>query len=176
MTALTGSSFVKSGADDTIVLLGAASTKPISEFVGAPTDLSNYYPKTLTYSQTEANSKFVRFEEVDAKLSSKMDSSTLGNLVNTIQNQTVNGSNTFSSNVSATGFAKTGKDDISVLLAGGGDRLLSSFGGIEDQSSSAFKGEAYIAGKKGMQGYTLQMVDPEAEGPLPEFATFYTNK
>ncbi|KAA6359895.1 MAG: hypothetical protein EZS28_044577 [Streblomastix strix] len=27
-----------------------------------------------------------------------------------------------------------------------------------------------------MQGYTMQMVDPEGEGPLPEFATVYTNK
>ncbi|KAA6356282.1 MAG: hypothetical protein EZS28_048191, partial [Streblomastix strix] len=51
---------------------------------------------------------------------------------------TVNGSKTFTSNVSATGFAKTGKDDTSVLLAGGGDRLISSFGGIEDLTSSAF--------------------------------------
>ncbi|KAA6365241.1 MAG: hypothetical protein EZS28_039232, partial [Streblomastix strix] len=37
-------------------------------------------------------------------------------------------------------------------------------------------GEAYIAGKKGMQGYTMRMVDPDGEGPLPEFATVYTNK
>ncbi|KAA6371840.1 MAG: hypothetical protein EZS28_032633 [Streblomastix strix] len=33
---------------------------------------------------------------------------------------------------------KLSKDDTSVLLAGGGDRLLSSFGGIEDLTSSAF--------------------------------------
>ncbi|KAA6362116.1 MAG: hypothetical protein EZS28_042358, partial [Streblomastix strix] len=64
-------------------------------------------------------------------LASKMDQSTLGNLVNTIQDQTVNGSKTFTSNVNATGFAKTGKDDTSILLAGGGDMLLSAFGGLE---------------------------------------------
>ncbi|KAA6404137.1 MAG: hypothetical protein EZS28_000340 [Streblomastix strix] len=37
-------------------------------------------------------------------------------------------------------------------------------------------GEAYIFGKKGMQGYTVRMVDPEGEGPISEFATIYTNK
>ncbi|KAA6390290.1 MAG: hypothetical protein EZS28_014182 [Streblomastix strix] len=37
-------------------------------------------------------------------------------------------------------------------------------------------GEAYVAGKKGMQGYTMRMIDPDGEGPLPEFATAYTNK
>ncbi|KAA6376838.1 MAG: hypothetical protein EZS28_027636 [Streblomastix strix] len=37
-------------------------------------------------------------------------------------------------------------------------------------------GERYIASHKGMQGYTMQMVDPDGEGPLPEIATVYTNK
>ncbi|KAA6404465.1 MAG: hypothetical protein EZS28_000016 [Streblomastix strix] len=37
-------------------------------------------------------------------------------------------------------------------------------------------GEAYISGKKGMQGYTMRMVDPDGQGPLPEFATVHTNK
>ncbi|KAA6364818.1 MAG: hypothetical protein EZS28_039654 [Streblomastix strix] len=40
-------------------------------------------------------------------------------------------SSTFNSNVSEAGFAKTGKDDTLVLLAGGGDALISSFGGLE---------------------------------------------
>ncbi|KAA6378212.1 MAG: hypothetical protein EZS28_026261 [Streblomastix strix] len=163
MSTVTGSSFVKSGADDTVVLLGAGGTKPISEFVGAPTDLSNYYTKTQTYSQTEVNNKFVRFDgsiqqtitgrlkyvspfdypdetqdlvantyltmsDVDAKLT---------NVVTTNTTQSVTGAKTFNTNVTATGFAKTGKDDTSVLLAGGGDQLLSSFGGaqVEDITS-----------------------------------------
>ncbi|KAA6367796.1 MAG: hypothetical protein EZS28_036676, partial [Streblomastix strix] len=157
MSTVTGSSFVKSGADDTVVLLGAGGTKPISEFTGTPTDLSNYYNKTQTYSQTESNNKFVRLEgsiqqtitgrlkyvspfdypdetqdpvantyltqsEVDAKLT---------NVVTTNTTQSITGAKTFNSNVSAAGFAKTGKDDTSVLLAGGGDQLLSSFGGVQ---------------------------------------------
>ncbi|KAA6360441.1 MAG: hypothetical protein EZS28_044032, partial [Streblomastix strix] len=37
-------------------------------------------------------------------------------------------------------------------------------------------GETYISDKKGMQGYTMRMVDSEGESPLPEFATVYTIK
>ncbi|KAA6388736.1 MAG: hypothetical protein EZS28_015734, partial [Streblomastix strix] len=158
------SNYVTLGADNTFVLLGAGGTKPLSEFTGTPTDLSNYYTKTQTFSQTEANNKFVRLEgsiqqtttgrlkyvspfdyqdetqdpvastyltqsEVDAKLT---------NVVTTNTTQSITGSKTFTSNVSATGFMKTSKDDTSILLARGGDRLLSSFGGIEDLTSSAF--------------------------------------
>ncbi|KAA6372624.1 MAG: hypothetical protein EZS28_031849, partial [Streblomastix strix] len=158
MATITGSQFVKSGSDDTVVLLGAGGTKPISEFAGAPTDLSNYYTKTQTYSKTETDNKYVRLDgsiqqtitgrlkyvspfgetydetqdpvantyltqsEVDAKLT---------NYVNTTNNQEINGTKTFNSTVNAAGFAKTGKDDTSVLLAGGGDALLSSLGGFE---------------------------------------------
>ncbi|KAA6374557.1 MAG: hypothetical protein EZS28_029915, partial [Streblomastix strix] len=157
MSTVTGSSFVKSGADDTAVLLGAGGTKPISEFAGAPTDLSNYYTKTQTYSQTEVNNKFVRFDgsiqqtitgrlkyvspfdypdetqdpvantyltisEVDAKLT---------NVVTTNTTQSVTGAKTFNANVTATGFVQSGKDDTSVFLAGGGYKLISSFGGVQ---------------------------------------------
>ncbi|KAA6399234.1 MAG: hypothetical protein EZS28_005235 [Streblomastix strix] len=167
MATITGTQFVKSGADDIVVQLGAGGTKQISEFAGAPADLSNYYTKTQTYSKTETDNKYVRLEgsiqqtitgrlkyvspfgetydetqdpvantyltqsEVDAKLT---------NYVNTVNNQEINGTKTFNANVNATGFVKTGKDDTSVLLAGGGDRLLSSFGGIKDLTSSAFSG------------------------------------
>ncbi|KAA6380611.1 MAG: hypothetical protein EZS28_023859, partial [Streblomastix strix] len=163
MPTVTGSFFVKSGADDTVVLLGAGGTKPISEFVGAPTDLSNYYTKTQTYSQTESNNKFVRFDgsiqqTITGRLKyvssfdypdetqdpvantyltmSEVDSK-LTNVVTTNTTQSITGTKTFTSNVSATGFAKTGKDDTSVLLAGDGDQLLSSFGGaqVEDITS-----------------------------------------
>ncbi|KAA6393540.1 MAG: hypothetical protein EZS28_010929, partial [Streblomastix strix] len=158
MATITGSQFVKYGADDTVVLLGAGGTKPISEFTGTPTDLSNYYTKTQTYSQTETDNKYVRLEgsiqqTITGRLKyvspfgqtydetqdpvantyltmSEVDSK-LTNYVNTTNNQEINGTKTFNSNVNAAGFAKTGKDDTSVLLAGGGDALLSSLGGLE---------------------------------------------
>jgi hypothetical protein len=46
MATITGASFVKSGADDSVVLLGAGGTKPISEFSSGAPDLSNYVDKT----------------------------------------------------------------------------------------------------------------------------------
>ncbi|KAA6355618.1 MAG: hypothetical protein EZS28_048855, partial [Streblomastix strix] len=80
-------------------------------------------------TQDPVANTYLTQSEVDAKLT---------NVVITNTTQSITGVKTFTSNVSATGFAKTGKDDTSVLLAGGGDRLLSSFGGIEDLTSSAF--------------------------------------
>ncbi|KAA6387996.1 MAG: hypothetical protein EZS28_016475 [Streblomastix strix] len=158
MATITGSQFVKSGADDTVVLLGAGGTKLISEFAGAPTDLSNYYTKTQTYSKTETDNKFVRLEgsiqqTITGRLKyvspfgqtydetqdpvantyltmSEVDSK-LTNYDNTVNNQEINGTKTFNSNVTAAGFAKTGKDDTSVLLAGCGENLISSLGGVQ---------------------------------------------
>ncbi|KAA6352892.1 MAG: hypothetical protein EZS28_051581, partial [Streblomastix strix] len=37
-------------------------------------------------------------------------------------------------------------------------------------------GERYIAAHKGMQGYTMRMVDPDGDCPLLEFSTVYINK
>ncbi|KAA6387918.1 MAG: hypothetical protein EZS28_016555 [Streblomastix strix] len=162
MATITGSSFVNTGADDSVVLLGAGGTKPISEFVSAPTDLSNYYTKTETYSQTEQDNRFVRnslsnmlMQQIKRRLTyvspfdyqdesqdlqpntypinSEVDAK-LTNLVTTDTTQSIAGSKTFPSNVTASGFAKTGKDDTSVLLAGGGDASISSLGGLTLQT------------------------------------------
>ncbi|KAA6398158.1 MAG: hypothetical protein EZS28_006316 [Streblomastix strix] len=235
MSTITGSIFIKSGADNTVVLLGADGTKLISEFT-ITIDNSNYvkkdgdvqdiqgilrkttldqpYPEVTdndyiklvavkvnsfhlsitvlsmviqlqrnslnhevqisneTYSRTELDNKYVIWEgsiqqtitgrlkyvsifggtydgtqdpveniyltqsEVDAKLT---------NYVNTTNNQSINRTKTFKTNVNATGFVKTGKDDTSVLLAGGGDRLLSSFDGIEYKTLTAFRVQDDVA-------------------------------
>ncbi|KAA6308847.1 MAG: hypothetical protein EZS28_056614, partial [Streblomastix strix] len=97
-------------------------------------------------SSQHVNNVFKVFKTIDsdlyprlAKLTNVVTSDYVtANFVSTNSTQSITGSKTFNSNVSATGFVKTGKDDTSVLLAGGGDRLLSSFGGIEDLTSSAF--------------------------------------
>ncbi|KAA6371336.1 MAG: hypothetical protein EZS28_033136, partial [Streblomastix strix] len=165
MATTTGTKFVKSGFDSTVVLLGASDTKLIFEFAGTPTDLSDYYTKTQIYSKTETDNKYVRLESkiqqaitgrlkyvssfgqtndetqihvADTYLSMSEVDSKLTNYVNTTNSQEINGTMTFNANVNATGFVKTGMDDISVLLAGGGDRLLSSFEGIDDLTSSVF--------------------------------------
>ncbi|KAA6376062.1 MAG: hypothetical protein EZS28_028412 [Streblomastix strix] len=204
MGTITGTSFVKSGADDTVVLLGAGGTKPISEFAGAPTDLSNYYTKTQTYSKTETDNKYVRLEgsiqqtitgrlkyvspfgetydetqepvantyltmsEVDAKLT---------NYVNTTNNQEINGTKTFNSNVNAAGFAKTGKDDTSVLLAGGGDALLSSLGGLElvniNYTSNVVSPTSIMFLKSGASGASVAVCTLESAG-FPKYL-FYAD-
>ncbi|KAA6391145.1 MAG: hypothetical protein EZS28_013328 [Streblomastix strix] len=183
MGTVTGSSFVKSGADDSVVLLGAGGTKPISEFGGSVDD-SNYVKKTGQETQSiegylirsGSEISFVNLEpsqyitksdgkqgfvqkqgqtvqrihgvlrkDVDEESISEYDEDYLTraevdtrliNYVNKTTTQTIAGSKTFSSNVTASGFAKTGKDDTSVLLAGVGDALISSFGGIEDLTST----------------------------------------
>ncbi|KAA6402149.1 MAG: hypothetical protein EZS28_002323 [Streblomastix strix] len=150
---------------DGMATITAGGTKPLSESAGAPTDLSNYYTKTQTYSKTDTDNKYVRLEgsiqqTITGRLKyvnpygetynetkdpvantyltmSEVDSK-LTNFVKTVNNYEINGIKTFNANDNATGFVKTGKDDSSVLLAGGGDQLLSSFGGIEDLSSYAF--------------------------------------
>ncbi|KAA6378380.1 MAG: hypothetical protein EZS28_026093 [Streblomastix strix] len=158
ISTVTGSSFVKSGADDTVILLGAGGTKPISEFVCAPTELSNYYNKSEPYSRTETDNKYVRLEgSVQQTITGRLKyvslfdgtydetsdpvantyltmsafDARLTNYVNTVNDQSINVTKTFDANVNATGFVKTDKDDTSVLLAGGGDRLLSAFGGVQ---------------------------------------------
>ncbi|KAA6356744.1 MAG: hypothetical protein EZS28_047729, partial [Streblomastix strix] len=133
---VTLGTFVKSDAEDSIVLLGAGGTKPISEFAGVPTDLSNYYTKTQTYSKTETNNKYVRLEgsiqqtiigrlkyispfgqiydETQDQVAntyltmSEIDSK-LTNYVKTVNNQEIYGTKTFNANVNATEFVKTGK-------------------------------------------------------------------
>ncbi|KAA6393092.1 MAG: hypothetical protein EZS28_011378 [Streblomastix strix] len=149
MSIVTGSSFIKSGVEDSVVLLGAGDTKPISEINRNKQQicirLEGQIQQTLTgrlkyvnpfggsYDDTQdpVENTYLTISEVDAKLM---------NYVNTVNNQSINGRKSFNANVSAAGFVKTGKDDTSVLLAGSGDRLLSSFGGIEYLSSSAFSG------------------------------------
>ncbi|KAA6392510.1 MAG: hypothetical protein EZS28_011963 [Streblomastix strix] len=127
MSTVTGPSFVKSGADNTVVLLGAGGTKPISEFV----EIDNIYVRlkgsiqqTITgrlkyvslfggtddETQDPVENTYLTQSDVDAKLT---------NYVNTTNNQSINRTKTFNANVNATGFVKTGKDDTSVLLAGG---------------------------------------------------------
>ncbi|KAA6387360.1 MAG: hypothetical protein EZS28_017110, partial [Streblomastix strix] len=154
---LTAKQFIKSGGIDQQVLLANGTTKPISEFAGTPSYLSNYYTKAQTFSQTEANKKFVRLEgSIQQTITGKLKyispfdyqdetqdpvtntyltmsevGTKLTNYVTTNTTQSVTGAKTFNANVSATGFVKTSKDDTSVLLAGGGDQLLSSFGGAQ---------------------------------------------
>ncbi|KAA6385713.1 MAG: hypothetical protein EZS28_018759, partial [Streblomastix strix] len=120
MSTVTGSSFVKSDADDTVVLLVNGTTEPLSEFAGRLKYVSpfDYQDETQDYV---ANT-YLTQSEVDTKLT---------NYFNTTNNQSLNGIKTFNADENATGFVNTGKDGTSVLQAGGGDRLLSAFVGVQ---------------------------------------------
>ncbi|KAA6387304.1 MAG: hypothetical protein EZS28_017171 [Streblomastix strix] len=128
ISTITGSSFVKSSADNTIVLFGAGGIKPILEFTTTIDD-SNYVKKAQIYSRTETDNKYyfvantyLTQSEVDLKLT---------NYENIVNNKSINGTKTFNANVNASGIIKTCKDDTSVILTGCGDALFSSFGGLE---------------------------------------------
>ncbi|KAA6369779.1 MAG: hypothetical protein EZS28_034694, partial [Streblomastix strix] len=151
MSTVTGSSFINYGADKTVVLLGAGEQTDDdyitqgavkSEFLSSIQSdtisnnlIANQFIKSggtdqqvlLANDTTKAISEFA---EVDAKLTK---------YVNTVNNQSINRTKTFNANINATGFVKTGKDDAAVLLEDGGERLLSSFGIIEDLTSIAFR-------------------------------------
>ncbi|KAA6363291.1 MAG: hypothetical protein EZS28_041183 [Streblomastix strix] len=132
MSTLTGSAFVKSGADDTVVLLGAGGTKPISEFTTTIDD-SNYVKKDGDVQDIQG---ILRKTTLDQPYPEPTDDDyvTLGavksEFVSSIYSGSING------NLTANQFIKSGKDDTSVLLAGGGDALISSFGGFEDLTST----------------------------------------
>ncbi|KAA6369355.1 MAG: hypothetical protein EZS28_035118, partial [Streblomastix strix] len=126
MATITGSQFVKSGADDTVVLLGAGGTKPISEFGGGSVDNSNYVKKMR--QELQIIHGVLRRDDDELSMSEyDEDYLTRGEIYNALvshyDNQTIYGTKTFNSNVNAAGLAKTGKDDTSVLLAGGSDQL-----------------------------------------------------
>ncbi|KAA6384490.1 MAG: hypothetical protein EZS28_019982, partial [Streblomastix strix] len=134
MATITGSQFVKSGADDTVVLLGAGGTKPISEFGDGSVDDSNYVKKTgqelqIIHGVLRRDDDELSMSEYDEDYLTRAE--IYNAFVSRYDNQTIYGTNTFNSNVNTAGFAKTGKDDTSVLLAGGGDQLLSSCGGVQ---------------------------------------------
>ncbi|KAA6384201.1 MAG: hypothetical protein EZS28_020268, partial [Streblomastix strix] len=87
----------------------------ISQIDVGDVDLTDYYNKTNT----------------DELLGEKADTTELYNYISLGISQTINVNKTFNKNINAAGFAKTGKDDTSVLLAGRGDMLLSAFRGFE---------------------------------------------
>ncbi|KAA6374395.1 MAG: hypothetical protein EZS28_030079 [Streblomastix strix] len=134
MATITGSQFVKSGADDTVVLLGAGGIKPLSEFASGSVDDSNFVKKTgqelqIIHGVLRRDDDQLSMSEYDEDYLTRAE--IYNAFVSRYDNQTIYGTKTFNSNINADGFAKTGKDNTSVLLAGGGDALLSSLGALE---------------------------------------------
>ncbi|KAA6402142.1 MAG: hypothetical protein EZS28_002330 [Streblomastix strix] len=182
------------------VLLANGTTKPLSEFTGTLTDLSNYYNKSETYSRTETDNKYVRLEgSIQQTTTGRLKyvssfgqtydqtydpveniyltlleiDAKLTNYVNITDNQSINGTNKFNANVNATGFVKTGNDDTSVLLAGDVVRLLSAFGVLElITGASDAQVAVCILANAGFSKYQFQANDIVFAGSAPYFASF----
>ncbi|KAA6401018.1 MAG: hypothetical protein EZS28_003457 [Streblomastix strix] len=114
-----GISYTK-GEDDALLLLKVDKTQLIDSYSKGETNnlLNNKADKGVSYTKGED----------DALLLLKADNMQLIDSYNKSEDDALLLLKTFNTNVNAAGFAKTGKDDTSVLLAGGGDMLLSAFG------------------------------------------------
>ncbi|KAA6365157.1 MAG: hypothetical protein EZS28_039316, partial [Streblomastix strix] len=123
MSTITGQSFVKSGADNTVVLLGAGGTKPISEFTTSIDD-SNYVKKDADVQDIQG---ILRKTTLDQPYPEPTDDDyvTLGavksEFVSSIYSGSING------DLTANQFIKSGGTDQQVLLANGSTKPLSDF-------------------------------------------------
>ncbi|KAA6379719.1 MAG: hypothetical protein EZS28_024752 [Streblomastix strix] len=131
-STVTGSSFIKLGADNTVVLLGAGGIKPILEF--SPTiDDSNYVKKDGDVQDIQG---ILRKTTLDQPYTEPIDDDyiTLGavksEFVSSIYSGSING------NLTATQFIKSGGTDQQVLLANGTTKPLSEFasGSVDDSN------------------------------------------
>ncbi|KAA6361681.1 MAG: hypothetical protein EZS28_042792, partial [Streblomastix strix] len=107
MSSITWSSFVKSGADDTVVLLGAGGTKSISEFSSSVDD-SNYVKK---YDNVQDIQRILRKTTIDQQYLEPTDDDyiTLGAVKSEFVSSIYSGS--IRGNITATSSLKSDKDD-----------------------------------------------------------------
>ncbi|KAA6396947.1 MAG: hypothetical protein EZS28_007523 [Streblomastix strix] len=131
---LTATQFIKSGGTNQQVLLANGTTKSLSQFARGSVDDSTYVKKTG--QELQIIHEILRRDDDELSMSEyNKDYLTRGEIYNVFislyDNQMIYGTKTFNSNTNAAEFTKPGKDDTSVLLAGGGDQLLSSFGGAQ---------------------------------------------
>ncbi|KAA6397554.1 MAG: hypothetical protein EZS28_006923 [Streblomastix strix] len=124
---VTANGFVKSGGTNQQVLLANGTTKPLSEFTTTIED-SNYIKKDSDVQDIQG---ILRKTTLDQPYPEPTDDDyiTLGAVKSEFVSSVYSGS--ISGNLTATSFIKSGKDDTSVLLADGGDALLSSLGALE---------------------------------------------
>ncbi|KAA6401374.1 MAG: hypothetical protein EZS28_003097 [Streblomastix strix] len=124
MSAVTGSPFVKSGADDTVVQLGAGGIKLISEF-NASIDDSNYVKK---YDYVQDIQGILRKTTLGQQFLELTDANyiTLGSVKNEFVSSIY--SSSISGNITAIQFIKSGGTDQQVLLANGTTEPLSELG------------------------------------------------
>ncbi|KAA6404175.1 MAG: hypothetical protein EZS28_000284 [Streblomastix strix] len=139
MFSITRSSFVKSGSDDSIVLLGAGGSKPIFEFSNSVDD-SNYVKKDGDVQDIQVILRKSTLDQPYPEPTDDDDYTTLGavksEFVSSIYSGSING------NLTATSFKNSSKDDSSVLLARD-ENVLSSFGELLDAADLSDFPELY---------------------------------
>ncbi|KAA6388593.1 MAG: hypothetical protein EZS28_015881 [Streblomastix strix] len=123
MSTITGQSFVKSGADDTVVLLGAGGTKPISEFTSSIDD-SNYVKKDADVQDIQG---ILRKTTLDQPYPEPTDDDhvTLGAVKSEFASSIYSGS--INGDLTANQFIKSGGTNQQLLLANGLTKPLSDF-------------------------------------------------
>ncbi|KAA6390509.1 MAG: hypothetical protein EZS28_013961, partial [Streblomastix strix] len=132
MSTITGQSFVKLGADNTVVLLGAGGTKPINEFTTTIDD-SNYEKKDGNIQDIQG---ILRKTTLDQPYPEPTDDDYItlnaikAEFVSSIYSGSING------NLTANQFIKSVGTDQQVLLANGSTKAISEFGsGSVDDSN-----------------------------------------
>ncbi|KAA6403923.1 MAG: hypothetical protein EZS28_000561 [Streblomastix strix] len=128
--------------DDVLLLLKADKTELINTYQKTETNeflalKLNISDQIDAYSKTGADALLddklnitdqidaYRKQKDDALLLLKADKTELADYVDLTSSQAITGQKQFNSNVIAAAFAKTGKNDASILLAGGGNMLVS---------------------------------------------------
>ncbi|KAA6397555.1 MAG: hypothetical protein EZS28_006924, partial [Streblomastix strix] len=107
---------------DALLLLKADKTELIDAY--SKTEADALLDEKLNI--TDQIDAYIKGED-DALLLLKADKTELVDYVDLTSTQTITGQKQFNSNVSAATFAKTGKNNVSILLAGDGDMLVSTF-------------------------------------------------
>ncbi|KAA6362911.1 MAG: hypothetical protein EZS28_041562, partial [Streblomastix strix] len=137
---VTAASFIKSGADNSVVLLGAGGTKLLSDFGGSVDD-SNYVKKTGQSLQVIKGYIRKSMQDVDDEPSEEdEDYITKGEVANQYvslgENQQIIGTKSFYDSVTANGFIKKNGTNQQVLLANGSTKPLSEFssGNVDDSN------------------------------------------
>ncbi|KAA6391481.1 MAG: hypothetical protein EZS28_012993, partial [Streblomastix strix] len=159
MSTITGQSFVKSGADNTVVLLGAGGTKLISEFTTTIDD-SNYVKKDADVQDIQG---ILRKTTLDQPHPEPTDDDYItlgavkGEFVSSIYSGSING------NLTATQFIKSGGTDQQLLLENGSTKPLSDF--IDSIDSSNFVDKLTDQTNGGNKVFSLEVRAPTFKLP-----------
>ncbi|KAA6375697.1 MAG: hypothetical protein EZS28_028777 [Streblomastix strix] len=165
MSTITGGSFIKSGADDTVVLFGAGGTKPISEFTTTIDD-SNYMKKDAYVQDIQG---ILRKTILDQSYPEPTDDDyvTLGavksEFVSSIYSGSING------NLTANQIIKSGGTNQQLLLANGSTKPLSDF--IDSIDSQYFVEKSIDQTIGGNKVFSLEVRAPTFK--LPGYSSDY---